>query len=176
MKTGAKLATVALLAVAVAATFALRSGKRAEYVARPEPVAVQTPQAPGGSAPPASPAPGQEAASPVAAAPVRANPPAGTPPVATAARPRILELGSMRCQACLEMAKVLHALRASQGTKLRVDFIDVFEEPAAAERYNIALIPTQILFDAAGKEIFRHQGFFSHDDILATFRQLGVQL
>ena len=29
---------------------------------------------------------------------------------------------------------------------------------------------------AAGKEIFRHQGFFSHDDILAKFRDLGVRL
>ena len=82
----------------------------------------------------------------------------------------------MRCQACLEMAKVLDALRASQGTKLQVDFIDVFEEPAAADRYKIKLIPTQVLFDTAGKEIFRHQGFFSHDDILAKFRELGVKL
>ena len=82
----------------------------------------------------------------------------------------------MRCQACLEMAKVLDALRASQGAKLQVDFIDVFEQPEAGDRYQISLIPTQLLFDAAGKEIFRHQGYFSHDDILAKFRELGVQL
>jgi len=82
----------------------------------------------------------------------------------------------MRCQACLEMAKVLDALRASQGPKLQVDFIDVFDQPEAAERYQIQLIPTQILFDAAGKEIFRHQGYFSHDDILAKYRELGVKL
>lgn len=74
------------------------------------------------------------------------------------------------------MAKVLDALRASQGAKLQVDFIDVFEQPDAADRHKIALIPTQILFDSAGKEIFRHQGYFSHDDILAKFRALGVEL
>jgi thioredoxin 1 len=96
--------------------------------------------------------------------------------VAAAAKPRLLGLGSMRCQACLEMAKVLDALRSSQGEKLQVDFIDVFEQPEAADRHKISLIPTQILFDSSGKEIFRHTGYFAHDDILAKFRDLGVRL
>ncbi len=151
MKNGAKIAIVALLAVAVAATFAIRGGKRAEYVAPPEP---------------------QAAAAPAAAV----TPTQQTGAVVAFAKPRLLELGSMRCQSCLEMAKVLDALRASQGAKLQVDFIDVFEQPEAAERYKISLIPTQILYDGAGKEIFRHTGYFAHDDILAKFRDLGVKL
>ena len=159
MKNGAKIAIVALLAVAVAATFALRGGKRAEYVAPPEPQVAAAPAAqvtPGAGIQPAA----SEAQGAVAAL----------------AKPRLLELGSMRCQACLEMAKVLDALRASQGAKLQVDFIDVFEQPEAADRHKISLIPTQILFDAAGNEIFRHTGYFAHNDILAKFRDLGVKL
>jgi thioredoxin 1 len=176
MKTGAKIAIVALLAVAVAATFALRGGKRAEYAAAPDQTAVQAPEARRSSAPAANPSPGQPAATPEAPAATGADPTAAALPVAASPKPRILELGSMRCQACLEMAKVLDALRASQGAKLQVDFIDVFEEPAAADRYEIAVIPTQILYDGAGKEIFRHRGFFSQNDILAKFRELGVKL
>lgn len=154
MKNGVKVAIVVILAVAVAATFALRTGKRAEYIAVPEQPAAVSSGAQGASEQTSAPAPGL---------------------VAAAATPRLLELGSMRCQACLEMAKVLDALRASQGAKLQVDFIDVFEQPAAVDPYKISLIPTQILFDPAGKEIFRHQGYFSHDDILAKFRELGVK-
>jgi thioredoxin 1 len=175
MKTGAKIAIVALLAVAVAVTFSLRGGKRAEHAAAPDPTAGQAREAQS-EAPVASPPPRQEAASPAALAPAKADPAAGVPAAAAKPRPRLLELGSMRCQACLEMAKVLDALRASQGSRLQVDFIDVFEEPAAADRYNIAVIPTQILYDGEGKEIFRHQGYFSQDDILAKFRELGVKL
>jgi thioredoxin 1 len=176
MKTGARFAVVALLAAAVAATFALRSGKRAAYVAVPEPPAAAGAAVTGVATPAAAPGPAPTAVAP--AAPVPARPAAGPAPgaVAPAAKPRLLELGSMRCQACLEMAKVLDALRASQGARLQVDFIDVFEQPAAAERYKISLIPTQILYDAAGKEIFRHTGYLSHDDILGKFRALGVRL
>jgi thioredoxin 1 len=162
MKSGAKIAIVALLALAVAVTFALRGGKRAEYVAAPDRAAAAAPAAQDAPAAPAA-----------EKTPTSASAPAG---VATAPKPRLLELGSMRCQACLEMAKVLDALRASHGAALQVDFIDVFEEPAAADRHKISLIPTQILYDSTGKEIFRHTGFFSHDDILAKFRALGVKL
>jgi len=144
MRNGAKIAIVALLAVAVAATLALRGGKRAGYVAEPAPLT-----------PAASPAPGAAAA---------------------AKAPRLLEIGSSRCMSCIEMAKVLDALRASQGSKLNVDFVDVYEQPEAADRYKITLIPTQILYDGGGKEVFRHTGYFSHDDILAKFRELGVKL
>ena len=154
MKSGAKFAIVALLAVAVGVTFVLRGGKRAGYVAPPEPPA---------------------AAAVASAEAVPATPDGGSG-VAAAATPRLVEVGSSRCMACIEMAKVLDALRASQGARLRVDFVDVFEQPQAHESYKVSLIPTQILYDAAGREIFRHTGYFSHDDILAKFRDLGVDL
>jgi len=96
--------------------------------------------------------------------------------VAATVKPRLLEIGSSRCMSCIEMAKVLDALRASQGEKLKVDFVDVFEQPEAGERYKITLIPTQIFYDTAGREIFRHTGYFAHDDILAKFRELGVKM
>lgn len=175
MKNGAKIAIVALLAVAVAATFALRGGKRAEYVAPPEPQAAAAPAAqvaPGAGIQPAA----SEAQDAAKQAPTPVTPTQQAGAVAGLAKPRLLELGSMRCQACLEMAKVLDALRASQGARLQVDFIDVFEQPAAAERYEISVIPTQILYDEAGREIFRHTGYFSHNDILAKFHDLGVKL
>ncbi len=38
------------------------------------------------------------------------------------------------------------------------------------------MIPTQIFYDADGKERFRHVGFFGKDDILAKWKELGVNL
>ena len=176
MKSGAKIAIVILLAAAVVATFALRGGKRAGYIAASEPTAASTPAAQGAAPQPPASAPMQAAVTTAEPAPAK---PAATPApaaVVAAAKPRLLEIGSSRCMSCREMAKVLDALRASQGAKLKVDFIDVFEQPEAADRYKIALIPTQIFYDTAGKEIFRHTGYFAHDDILAKFRELGVKI
>ena len=45
-----------------------------------------------------------------------------------------------------------------------------------ARLYGIEMIPTQIFYDANGKELFRHIGFFAKDDILAKWKELGVEL
>jgi len=38
------------------------------------------------------------------------------------------------------------------------------------------MIPTQIIFDSTGKELFRHEGFFAKKDIVAKFRELKIAL
>jgi len=85
--------------------------------------------------------------------------PAKTP----ASLPRLVDLGSDRCQSCLAMVPVLEALTNEYEGRLDVLFIDVWKDPAEADRYGIQLIPTQIFFDSGGKELFRHEGFFSRE-------------
>jgi thioredoxin 1 len=54
--------------------------------------------------------------------------------------------------------------------------LDVREDPEAAAKNGIRLIPTQIFFDAAGKELWRHEGFIDKAAILARWAELGVAL
>lgn len=52
-------------------------------------------------------------------------------------------------------------------------FIDIWENREAVREYGVRMIPTQIFYDAEGKEQFRHEGFFSKEDILSVWRGLG---
>ena len=88
--------------------------------------------------------------------------------------PRLLDLGADKCMACKAMVPVLEDLRKEYKDQLRVEFIDVWKNPKDAEKYKIQSIPTQIFFDADGKELFRHTGFMSKEDILKTFKEKGV--
>jgi thioredoxin 1 len=90
--------------------------------------------------------------------------------------PVMLELGSDQCIPCKMMMPVLEDLKTSYGAKLTVHFLDVRKFPALSKLYNIKLIPTQIFYDASGKEIFRHEGFFAKEDILAIWKEFGVEL
>ena len=93
-----------------------------------------------------------------------------------AARPRLLDLGATKCIPCKMMAPILEELKEEYAGRMDVDFIDVWQNRDAAGRYGIESIPTQIFFDAAGKELYRHQGFFAKDDILKKWNELGVDL
>lgn len=90
--------------------------------------------------------------------------------------PRLLDLGATRCIPCKMMAPILDELAKEYKGQLEVEFIDVWKNPDAAEKYQIKSIPTQIFFDSAGKEFFRHVGFFSKEDILKTFEKHGIKL
>jgi thioredoxin 1 len=74
------------------------------------------------------------------------------------------------------MAPVLEELKRDYAGILKVDFIDVWENPNAGQKYGIRAIPTQIFYDASGKELYRHMGFMSKEQILDTFKNLGVEL
>jgi thioredoxin 1 len=104
-----------------------------------------------------------------------ATPPADAAPPA-AGLPRLVDLGSTTCIPCKMMAPILEGIKQEFAGRLQVDFIDVNQNAEAARQYGIKLIPTQIFFDASGAERFRHEGFFSREDILAKWKELGVDL
>jgi thioredoxin 1 len=94
----------------------------------------------------------------------------------TASLPRLVDLGSVNCIPCKQMAPILDRLRKDFAGRLEVMFIDVWADPDAGRAYGIRVIPTQLFFDAAGNERFRHEGFMSREDILGVWRELGVDL
>lgn len=121
------------------------------------------------------PAPPEAASSQVAAAVGAMTDPAARPGAKTAGLPRLVDVGSTKCQACKEMEGVLARLREEYAGRLTVDFVDVFSEPDRAEPFKISIIPTQILYDASGKELVRHIGFWSVADITAAYAAKGVR-
>ena len=102
-----------------------------------------------------------------------AGPTASTAAAAHRPLPRLVDLGAGKCIPCKAMAPILEELRKEYAEVFEVVFIDVWENPAAAKPYNINLIPTQIFFDAEGKELWRHEGFLAKADILAKWKELG---
>jgi len=90
--------------------------------------------------------------------------------------PRLVDVGASKCIPCKMMAPILEELKKEYAGKFDVLFVDVWKNPKEGQKYGIRIIPTQIFYDASGKERFRHEGFMSKDDILARWRELGVNL
>ena len=90
--------------------------------------------------------------------------------------PKLIDLGADKCIPCKMMAPILKELKSEYAGRFDVEFIDVWKDPTPGKQHKIQLIPTQIFFDASGKERFRHEGFFGKEDILAKWKELGVDL
>ena len=90
--------------------------------------------------------------------------------------PLLLDLGATKCIPCKMMAPILEELREEYRGRFEVVFIDIWENKEAISRYNVRVIPTQIFFNAGGKELFRHQGFYSKEQIIAKWKEFGINL
>jgi thioredoxin 1 len=88
--------------------------------------------------------------------------------------PKLVDLGAKTCIPCKKMAPILEELKKEYAGIFEVEFIDVSDKANAESvtKYKIELIPTQVFLDAAGKELWRHQGFFSKEEILAKWKEL----
>ena len=100
----------------------------------------------------------------------------GQDPAARNALPRLVDLGAGKCIPCKRMAPILEELKKEFAGRMEVEFIDVWQNPNAGDLYRIRIIPTQIFYDALGKELFRHEGFYSREDILGKWKELGIDL
>jgi len=91
------------------------------------------------------------------------------------ALPKLMDLGAQKCAACKKMAPILVELAHEYRDVFAVEFVDVWqkENRARAREHEVRMIPTQIFFDAEGKELWRHAGFISKMDILRKWRKLG---
>ena len=87
----------------------------------------------------------------------------------------MVDLGAKKCIPCKMMAPILEKLEKVYQGKAVIHFYDVWENREPATRFGIQGIPTQIFFDRDAKEVFRHVGFMSEEDIVRQLAKMGVK-
>jgi thioredoxin 1 len=90
--------------------------------------------------------------------------------------PRLVELGTSICIPCALMAPVIKELKTEYAGRLEVESIDTLTSPSAKTKYSAPFCATQVFIAASGKELFRHVGYYPKEDILAKWKELGVDL
>lgn len=90
-------------------------------------------------------------------------------------KPVVADFGKGTCVPCKMMQPILEKLQREYAGRAEILILDVGEYASLSRKYRIQLIPTQIFFDADGKEVYRHQGFMPEDDIVAQLKKLRVQ-
>jgi len=87
----------------------------------------------------------------------------------------MVDIGAHECIPCKMMTPIIEELSQQYEGKAVIAFIDVWEHRTEGSKYGISSIPTQIFYDAQGKERFRHVGFLDKDSIVKKLAELGVK-
>jgi thioredoxin 1 len=88
-------------------------------------------------------------------------------------RPIILEFSREICPMCAYMNKVLQQLQAKYGDEIGVRILHYDPDDRLFRKYHVVLVPTQVLVDASGKEVYRHTGVFTLYELEKQLKQLN---
>ncbi len=86
----------------------------------------------------------------------------------------IVEFGGEHCIPCMQMQPVLQDLREALEGKAIIHNFWIQQHPKIARHLRIIAMPTQVIFNPKGEEVFRHMGYFPPDEFHQTLRQLGI--
>lgn len=87
-------------------------------------------------------------------------------------RPALYEFGAGYCVSCKEMAKIMAELKTTHSDQVEFRMVYVDKEKPLFEQYKIMLIPTQVFLDASGKEVDRHIGALTKDEVIKKLKEL----
>ncbi|OGL43537.1 MAG: hypothetical protein A2161_13240 [Candidatus Schekmanbacteria bacterium RBG_13_48_7] len=90
--------------------------------------------------------------------------------------PVLADFGRGFCIPCRKMKPILEECQREYDGKAIILFLDLKDHMEEAKKQKIRLIPTQIFFDKNKKEVYRHEGFMSKEEIVKAFEKIGVKL
>ncbi|MCX6004583.1 MAG: thioredoxin family protein [Chloroflexi bacterium] len=89
-------------------------------------------------------------------------------------KPTLADFGWRNCIPCKKMKPVLEELAEKQRGRLNVLIVEVYDHEDLTNQYGIKAIPTQILFDSQGKELVRHLGYWSPEEMALELKKIGI--
>jgi thioredoxin 1 len=119
-------------------------------------------------------APGATATRTVTASAIAALSPAELTAALQGGKPVVMEFGGETCIPCRQMQPVLQEIRTELGAKGRVHNFWIQTHPEVARQFKVMAMPTQIVFDARGTEVFRHIGVFPLPDFRKVLKEKGI--
>ncbi len=89
-------------------------------------------------------------------------------------KPYLLEIGSDSCRSCIIMGKLLYKVK-QKHSRYQIAFINVKKERHVAQQLQVRMIPTQIIYDKSGTEVYRHIGPLETEELLGLFEKYGFE-
>ncbi len=98
--------------------------------------------------------------------------PALAGPAPSQGKPALYDFGRGMCIPCKEMEKVLGDIKGEYGDQVEVRLVMMEKNEDLFKQYKIMLVPTQVFLNAEGKEVSRHIGAWSKDEVVSKLKEL----
>jgi thiol-disulfide isomerase/thioredoxin len=72
------------------------------------------------------------------------------------------------------MAQVLGDIQSKYAGQISVMYYDNSTDQRMFDKYGINLVPTIIITNSSGSEVYRHEGALSKDELISTLKSMNL--
>lgn len=87
-------------------------------------------------------------------------------------KPAIIEFARPSCPVCKTMEKILLEVKARSRGHWELHFAYIEPEEYLFKKFGVTIVPTQVFLDASGREVYRHEGLMSKEELIKKLQEL----
>lgn len=87
-------------------------------------------------------------------------------------KPTIIEFARPNCPVCKAEEIILLEVKARSDGRWELRFAFIEPDEYLFKKFGVTIVPTQVFLDAAGREVYRHEGLMSKEELLRKLREL----
>ncbi len=72
------------------------------------------------------------------------------------------------------MAQVLGEIQSKYAGQISVMYYDNSSNQRMFDKYGVSLVPTIVILNSSGSEIYRHEGMMAKDELVSTLKSMNL--
>ena len=84
-------------------------------------------------------------------------------------KPVMLDVGGEMCKSCQEMAKLMYEIK-KRFPDAHLFYVNIDADRDMLKKLRIVAIPTQIIYDKNGYEVYRHLGSMTYEELVTMLQ------
>jgi thiol-disulfide isomerase/thioredoxin len=94
-------------------------------------------------------------------------------PAKAAGTPTIIEFRSRICPFCYQQAEILSELEKKYPGQIMVQYYTTESDQPMFNKYRVSLVPTLVILNSSGSEVYRHEGLLPKDQLVSTLKGMN---
>lgn len=94
-------------------------------------------------------------------------------PAKAAGTPTIIEFRSRICPFCYQQAEILSELEKKYPGQIMVQYYTTETDQPMFNKYRVSLVPTLVILNSSGSEVYRHEGLLPKDQLISTLKSMN---
>jgi thiol-disulfide isomerase/thioredoxin len=90
-----------------------------------------------------------------------------------AGTPTLIEFRSRMCPYCYQLAEILGELERKYAGQISVRYYSTETDEPMFKQYRVSLLPTLVILNSSGSEVYRHEGALSKESLVSTLKSMN---